>query len=280
MHIPDSHAIKAFEKHLWQLILNSTNGMRAELNMMLTLLLILLNSLAAAFALAVIKMKQNQEHWLNITLSTYNQCKYLDSVTVMIHNRCFWSKVTEHNYHSILWLKFWMFFHPVMQTSSRSLPPSPGFKETARFVLPVLGHSEQLLQARHGFLHRRMRSKADSLVDEPPHGLQGQGGRLRAGLLHPLQPAGLLQPHSQAGQLRQLHVKVEADVQQALDLGDAGNFIYQDLLAVLLEVFDTIQELLKRDIDSEMEGVISILIASFKYILKHVACNNNYFFMI
>lgn len=61
MHIPDSHAIKAFEKHLWQLILNSTNGMRAELNMMLTLLLILLNSLAASFALAVIKTKQNKK---------------------------------------------------------------------------------------------------------------------------------------------------------------------------------------------------------------------------
>ena len=31
--------------------------MRAELNMMLTVLLVLLNSLAAAFALAVIKMR-------------------------------------------------------------------------------------------------------------------------------------------------------------------------------------------------------------------------------
>ncbi|TNN73308.1 hypothetical protein EYF80_016471 [Liparis tanakae] len=100
---------------------------------------------------------------------------------------------------------------------------SPGFEEAARLVLPVLGYSEQLLQAGHGFLHGRMRHQTDSLVDEPPHGLQGPGGGLSAGLLRALQPARLLQPHPQAGQLRQLHVEVEADVQQALDLGDAGN---------------------------------------------------------
>ena len=124
-------------------------------------------------------------------------------------------------------------------------PSSPGFKQTARLVLPVLRHSEQLLQASHGFLHRWMRRQADSLVDEPPHGLQSQGGGLSAGLLHALQPARLLQPHSEARQLGQLHVEVEADVQQALDLGDAGKFIGQDLLAVLLEVLDTVQEFLK-----------------------------------
>ncbi len=99
-----------------------------------------------------------------------------------------------------------------------------------------------------------MRCQADSLVDKPPHGLQSQRGRLSAGLLHPLQPACLFQPHSQAGQLGQLHVKVKADVQQALDLCDAGNFICQDLLTVLLEVFDAIQELLKKDINFDRQS--------------------------
>lgn len=89
-----------------------------------------------------------------------------------------------------------------------------------------------------------MRSQAYSLVDEPPHGLQGQGGRLSAGLLHSFQPAGLFQPLSQAGQLGQFHVEVEADVQQTLDLCHAGNLIPQDLVTVLLEVFNAIQQLL------------------------------------
>lgn len=105
--------------------------------------------------------------------------------------------------------------HPVMLTNTitgQAVPPSPGFEETAGFVLPVLGHGQQLLQAGHGFLHRGMRGKAHSLVDEPPHGLQSQGGRLRAGLLHSFQPACLFQPHPEAGQFRQLHVEVEADV--------------------------------------------------------------------
>lgn len=133
----------------------------------------------------------------------------------------------------------------VVTVMDPSVLSSPGFEETARLVLPVLGYSEQLLQAGHGFLHRWMRHQADSLVDEPPHGLQSPGGRLSAGLLRPLQPACLLQPHSQAGQLRQLYVEVKADVQQALDLSDAGNFVCQDLLTVLLEVFDAIQEFLK-----------------------------------
>lgn len=124
--------------------------------------------------------------------------------------------------------------------------PSPGFQEAAGFVLPVFRHCEQLLQASHGFLHRRMRSQAHPLVDEPPHGLQGQGGRLSAGLLHSFQPAGLFQPHSQTGQLGQLHVEVKADVQQTLDLCHAGNFVPQDLVAVLLEVFDAIQQLLNK----------------------------------
>lgn len=71
-----------------------------------------------------------------------------------------------------------------LNIQNNSLLPSPGFEETAGFVLPVLGHSEQLLQPRHGFLHRRMRGQAHSLVNEPPHGLQSQGGGLSAGLLH------------------------------------------------------------------------------------------------
>ena len=125
--------------------------------------------------------------------------------------------------------------------------PSPGFEEAAGLVLPVLRHREQLLKTSHGFLHGRMRGQADSLVDEPPHGLQTQGGGLGAGLLHGLQPASLLQPHSQAGQLGQVHVELEADVQQALDLGDARNLVGQDFLAVLLKVFDTVQEHLKDD---------------------------------
>lgn len=51
MQIPDSHAIKAFEKHLWQLKLNSTEnqwnegGTKHDAHF----LLILLNILAAAF---------------------------------------------------------------------------------------------------------------------------------------------------------------------------------------------------------------------------------------
>lgn len=177
-----------------------------------------------------------------LTLFTYNQCKDLDRKLQLL---------TEPPITS----SWGLFLGPLAPATTHpprgfdvvtdpSMLSSPGFEEAARLVLPVLGHSEQLLQACHGFLHGRVSFQADPLVDELPHGLQGQRGRLGAGLLRPLQPARLLQPHPQAGQLGQLHVKVETDVQQALDLGDAGSFVRQDLLAVLLEVFDAIQEFL------------------------------------
>ena len=124
---------------------------------------------------------------------------------------------------------------------------SPGSEEAARLVLPVFSHAEQLLQAGHGLLHRWVGGQAQPLVDEPPHGLQGEGGGPAGGLLHPLQPARMLQLHPQTGQLRQLHVEVEADVQQALDLHHAGHGLGEDLLAVLLEVLDVVQEFLRTD---------------------------------
>lgn len=259
MHINDSHAIKAFEKHLWQLILNSVRWMRAELNKMLTLLLILLHSLAAAFALAVIKTKQNQEHWFHIILFTYNQCKYLHSITILIHKLV----VLGGFFLDVL---LTCHAHVMYQT----VLPSPGFKQTACFVLPVLRHSEQLLQVCHGFLHRWMRSQSNSLVNEPPHGLQCQGSGLSSSLLHSFHPACLFQPHSQARQLRQLHVKVEADVQQVLDLTDTGNLICQHLCTVLLEIFNAIQELLKKDRNTIIQRTKK---SFYTHFLSHVGVN-------
>lgn len=121
----------------------------------------------------------------------------------------------------------------------------PGLYQVPGFVIPVLGHGEQLLQLCHRLLHRRVGREPHAGVYEAPHIIQSEGAVLWAGQLHILQPACLLQPRPQLCQLRQVHVKVKADIQQLLQLRSTGHLFRKELLALLLESFHTVEEILK-----------------------------------